>query len=441
MHNNQSVTSGLVNKKFLVPFILVTSLFFMWAIPHNLNDVLIKQSMKVFSISRMAAGYIQSAFYLGYFVLAIPAAMVMRRYTYKTGMVVGLALYFIGCLLFFPAALIAKYYAFLIALFVIASGLAFLETGANPFIAVLGDSSSSERRLNFSQAFNPFGAITGAAVGTSFIFSGKEPTAEQITAMQQDGSYAGWVHDELWRIIPPYMVLACAVLILAIIIWRIKFPNPEEGHINVDDHEAKGRLADLFKLPHFIQAVIAQFLYVGAQVGTWSYFIQYVQDYTGRSEKLAGFLLTGTLAAFAIGRFSATLIMKYFKPNKLMGVYSIVNVFLVGIAVLFPGALGMWSLFLTSFFMSLMFPTIFALGIKGLGPNTKLGGSVIIMAIIGGAFWTPIIGWVFQSTKSMAIAMLIPLLAYVFITYYAFVGSKPKGPIDESHQKKVIISH
>jgi FHS family L-fucose permease-like MFS transporter len=441
MDNTRSASSGFVDKKFLVPFILVTSLFFLWAIPHNLNDVLIKQSMKVFSINRMTAGYIQSAFYLGYFLLAMPAALLMRRFTYKTGMVTGLIFYFVGCLLFFPAALIGKYFAILVALFVIASGLAFLETGANPFIAVLGDPSSSERRLNFSQAFNPFGAITGATVGTSFILSGHEPNAEQISAMQQNGTYASWVHDELWRIVPPYMVLAGVVLVLAIIMIKTKFPNPEEGHINVDDHQVKGKLSNLFKLPHFIQAVIAQFLYVGAQVGTWSYFIQYVQDYTGRNEKLAGYLLAGTLAAFAIGRFSATWIMKYFKPSRLMGVYSVINVILVSVAVIHPGTIGMWSLFFTSFFMSLMFPTIFALGIKGLGPNTKLGGSLIIMAIIGGAVLTPIMGLVFQASQSMAIAMVVPLIAYMFITYYAFVGSKHRGSIDESQQEKVIISH
>jgi MFS transporter, FHS family, L-fucose permease len=421
---NRISKSSFILSGYTLPFILVTSLFFLWAIPHNMNDVLIKQSMKVFAIDRMHAGFIQTAFYLGYFLLALPAAYLMKKYTYKTGLVTGLILYFFGCLLMFPAALLSRFVAFLVALFVIASGLAFLETGANPFITLLGDPASSERRLNFSQAFNPFGAITGAGVGTIFILSGKEPDLHQIAAMKQAGIYDTFIKEELWRIVPPYLVLACLVLILAILILRTKFPNPSEGEDNIGKSTTKGRLKDLFRMPHFVKAVIAQFLYVGAQVGTWSFFIQYVQDYTGKNEKLAGSLLTGTLAAFAIGRFSATWIMKYIKPNILMGFYGLINVILVSVAILVPGSIGMWSLFLTSFFMSLMFPTIFALGIKGLGPNTKLGGSLIIMTIIGGAVYPPIMGKIYQMSHSMAISMVLPLVAYVFIAYYAFMGQQ-----------------
>jgi FHS family L-fucose permease-like MFS transporter len=424
--NNFKDRSGIFSPGFVLPFILVTTLFFMWAIPHNLNDVLIKQSMKVFGIDRFQAGYIQSAFYLGYFLLSLPAAILMRKYNYKTGLVTGLLLYGIGCILFIPAAIIGRYAAFLLALFVIASGLAFLETGANPFIAVLGDPSSSERRLNFSQAFNPFGAITGALVGTVFIFSGFEPNEVQIAGMKTEGTYEAFINEELWRIVPPYIVLAGVVFLLATFMMRTKFPNPAEGRSINNKNETKGKFSELFKYPHFIKAVVAQFLYVGAQVGTWSYFIQYVQDYTGRNEKLAGYLLTGTLAAFAVGRFSATLIMKYVKPSKLMGLYGVINVFLVAVAILMPGGLGMWSLFLTSFFMSLMFPTIFALGIKGLGPNTKLGGSLIIMSIIGGAVYPPLMGKIYILTQSMAISMVLPLVAYAFIVYYAYFGTRIK---------------
>ena len=422
-----SSKGSFITPGYTIPFILVTSLFFMWAIPHNLNDVLIKQSMKVFAIDRMHAGFIQTAFYLGYFLFAIPAASIMRKYNYKTGLVIGLFLYSFGCLLFLPAALISKYFAFLVALFIIASGLSFLETGANPFIAGLGDPSSSERRLNFSQAFNPFGAITGASIGTIFILSGREPDAAQIELMKLNGTYDDFVKEELWRIVPPYMVLAGVVLILAILMIRTKFPKAIDEHSDEKEKASKGRISELFKVPHFVQAVIAQFLYVGAQVGTWSYFIQYVQDYTGSNEKLAGYLLTGTLAAFAIGRFSATWFMKFIKPNKLMGLYSIINITLVSVAILEPGALGMWSLFITSFFMSLMFPTIFALGIKDLGPNTKLGGSLLVMSIIGGAVFPPIMGKIYQMTHSMAISMIMPCLSYIFIAYYSFFGARSEN--------------
>ncbi len=415
----------LFARRYLWPFILVTSLFFMWGIAHNLNDVLIRQFMKSFEITRFKAGLVQSAFYMGYFVLSMPAAFLMRRYGYKSGLVMGLLLYAFGTLLFWPAAMVSSYYFFLFALFVIAAGLSFLETGANPFIAQLGDPETSERRLNFSQAFNPLGSVTGVLIGTTFIFSGIEHTQAQVAEMKAAGTYADYLKQEIVRVIEPYMILGCVVLVAAFLVYRTKFPSttgPSQSVVHSDE----GRLRDLLHYPHFIQAVIAQFFYVGAQVGTWSYFIQYVQDYVHASEKTAGLFLTGTLVAFGVGRFSATVLMKYVRPNLLMGVYSLINVILVGTGVLFPGWIGLWAIFLTSFFMSLMFPTIFALGLKELGPNTKLGGSCIVMAIIGGAIFTPLMGLVFEATKSMASAMLIPLGCYIFICYFAFIGSRVK---------------
>ncbi len=410
-----------------LPFILVTALFFLWGIPHNLNDVLIKQFMKSFEMSRFQAGLIQSAFYMGYFLLSMPAALIMRRYSYKTGLVIGLLLYSSGTLLFWPAAVVQQYGFFLFALFVIASGLAFLETGANPFIALLGDPRTSERRLNFSQAFNPFGSISGVLVGTIFIFSGIEMNGGQIEALKAAGKYESYLRQETMRVVTPYLVLGGVVLIWAFLLMLTKFPKVAEEAESGEARE-KGRFKDLFKYPHFVQGVLAQFFYVGAQVGTWSYFIQYVQDYTHQPEKVAGYFLTGTLLAFGVGRFSATYIMEFIQPTRLMGIYSVVNVMLVSIGVLHPGWVGLWAIFLTSFFMSLMFPTIFALGIKELGPNTKLGGSMIIMAIVGGAVFTPMMGLVFDHTRSMALAMLVPLGCYLFITYYSFVGSKVRVP-------------
>jgi FHS family L-fucose permease-like MFS transporter len=413
----------LFARRYLWPFLLVTSLFFLWGIPNNLNDVLIRQFMKSFEITRFRAGLVQSAFYMGYFLLSMPAALVMRRFGYKTGLVTGLLLYSFGTLLFWPAAQVGSYGFFLLALFVIATGLAFLETGANPFIAQLGDPETSERRLNFSQAFNPLGAISGALIGTTFIFSGVELTKVQVAAMKASGAYTAYLQQETMRVITPYLVLGCVVLVAALLMARTRFPSAEGPSQTVVSLEA-GRFRNLLHYPHFLQAVVAQFFYVGAQVGTWSYFIQYVQDYVHASEKTAGLFLTGTLVAFGVGRFSATVLMKYVRPNRLMGLYSLVNVVLVAIGVLFPGWIGLWSIFLTSFFMSLMFPTIFALGLKELGPNTKLGGSLIVMAIIGGAVFTPLMGLLFEATRSMADAMLIPLGCYLFISYFAFFGSR-----------------
>lgn len=419
--------SKLIAPETRVSFILVTALFLFWGIPNNLNDILIKQFMKAFELSRLQAGLIQSAFYLGYFLLALPAAMIMRKFSYKTGLLIGMFLYSIGTFLFWPAAYSGKYIFFLVALFVIASGLSFLETGANPFIAGLGNPESSERRLNFSQAFNPFGAILGVLIGTVFIFSGIEHDQAKVEVMKQAGEYSAYLESETMRVVRPYMVLGVVIFLWALLIMRTKFPK-----ITAEEStgENKGNSRELLKQRHFLTGVVAQFCYVGAQVGTWSYFIQYSQDYTGIAEKTAGYFLTGTLVAFLIGRFSATVIMKYIKPGKLMGIYAIMNILLISVAVTFPGWVGVWSIFLSSFFMSLMFPTIFALGIKGLGANTKIAGSIIVMAIIGGGVFTPLMGLI--AATSMAHAMLIPLGCYCVITLYAFWWSVPRNlPLTE----------
>ena len=406
-----------------LPFVLVTSLFFFWAIPNNLNDILIKQFMTSFQITRFEAGLVQSAFYLGYFCLAMPAALLMRKFGYKAGLVTGLFLFGTGSFLFWPAAIIGSYGFFLFALFVIASGLSFLETGSNTFIAVLGDPRSSEQRLNLSQSFNPLGSITGALIGTVFIFSGIELSSRQIDTLKAQGTLDAYLKSETLRVVHPYIVLGVVVWIMAILILKTKFPHIKEEAQEKNDRD-KGKLSDLLHYPHFLQGVSAQFFYVGAQVGTWSFLIQYIQDYTHQSEKVAGYMLTGSLVAFAVGRFFATYLMKFFRPSKLMGAFGIINMALAAIGVLFPGWVGVAAVFLTSFFMSLMFPTIYALGIKGLGANTKLGGSFIIMAIVGGAAAPPAMGLLYEVWHSMAIAMIIPLVCYAVVTHYAYYGSR-----------------
>ena len=399
------------------PFFLVTGLFFLWGIPNNLNDVLIRQFMTSFAISRVQAGLVQLAFYFGYFLLATPAAILMRRFGYKAGFLTGLFLFGAGAMLFWPAAIVDRYSFFLFALFVVASGLSFLETSANPFIAQFGAPESSERRLNFSQAFNPLGSITGVLIGTAFIFSGIELTAPQIHHLQTLGQYQAYLHTETMRIVRPYIFLGLLAWAWGLIIARTSFPRLAAESEPAGHHSHASQLLDH---PNFLLAVAAQFLYVGAQVGTWSYFIQYVQDYTHQPEKTAGYLLTGTLIAFAVGRFATAWLMRFVSPGRLMGIYSLCNVVLVGIGVLFPGWIGLWSIFLTSFFMSLMFPTIFALGIRDLGPNAKLGASFLVMAIVGGALLTPLMGWIAQARHSSATGYLVPLLAYLFVAWFSF---------------------
>ncbi len=416
-----SASQPLVPPDSKAAFILVTGLFFLWGIPNNLNDVLIRQFMTSFAITRLQAGLVQSAFYTGYFLLAVPAAMVMRRYGYKRGLLTGLLLYSIGTFLFYPAALAHSYSLFLLALFVIASGLGFLETGSNPLAAQLGEQESAVRRLNFAQAFNPLGSIAGVLIGTVFIFSGIELTAPQIAKLKLAGTYAQYLQHETMRVIAPYLVLGAVVLVWGFLILRTPFPAiavaPPAG-----SEESQGSYRELLRYPHFLLAVVAQFCYVGAQVGTWSYFIQYVEDYTHLGEKAAGYLLMGTLVGFAVGRFAASHWMKAMRASVMMGLFAIANVLLVTAGVLFPGWFGMWAIFLTSFFMSLMFPTIFALGIRGLGPNTKAGASLLVMSVIGGAVFTPLMGLVYQASKSMAVAMSILLAGYLYVAYYAFWG-------------------
>jgi len=429
----------IVSKETLLPFVLVTTLFFLWALPNNLNDILIPQFMKSFELTRLQAGLVQSAFYLGYFLLAMPAALIMDKYNFKTGLIIGLLLFATGCFLFWPAASAGRYGFFLFALFVIASGLAFLETGSNSFIAVLGDPATSEHRLNFSQSFNPLGSMTGVLIGTVFIFSGTEHSNSQIEMMKQSGTYSTYLHDEIMRVGPPYLVIGSIILLWAFLICRTKFPV--EKKIMDADGNHKGKLSALLHYPHFMKGVVAQFFYIGAQVGTWSFMISYLKDYMQKSEKEAGAMLFISILAFGIGRFVSTALMKRFEPKKLMGAYSIINVILCTTAILIPGFIGGWALVATSFFMSLMFPTIFALGVKGLGPNTKLGGSMIIMAIIGGAVWTPLMGLISDKTHSMALAITIPLVSYLFIIYYSYIGCKPSGPLYDTSDMAISTGH
>lgn len=433
----------IVSKENALPFILVTALFFLWAMPNNLNDILIPQFMKSFELTRFQAGLVQSAFYMGYFLMALPAALVMDRFNYKTGLITGLLLFAAGAFIFYPAAVIGKFELFLMALFVIASGLAFLETGANSFISVLGDPDTSAQRLNFSQAFNPLGAMTGALIGSQFIFSGVEHSAEKVLSMKTAGTYNDYLNTEIMRVIPPYMIIGCVILVWAFLIWKVKFPAETDNPVkpNGKTNDGHGHIKMLLKYPHFLKGILAQFFYVGAQVGTWSFLIQYVKDFIQKPEKEAGVYLVYALLAFGIGRFVSTALMRKFQPNKLMGVFSIINIALTTIAIVHPGFFGVWALVISSFFMSCMFPTIFALGVKGLGPNTKIGGSMIIMAIIGGAIWTPLMGYISDTTHSMALAMIIPVISYCYLVYYSFVGSKPSGPLYVGDEYKVVASH
>jgi MFS transporter, FHS family, L-fucose permease len=422
MPSNEDIEAPLIPAGRLLPFLVVTVLFFLWAIPNNLNDILIRQFMKSFNIDRSSAAGIQIWFYLGYFLLAIPAGQLMRRFGYKTGIVTGLCLLGSGCLLFYPAAQAGIYAFFLVAQFVIASGLSFLETGSNSFIAQLGPSGSSERRLNLSQAFNPLGSISAGLIGTVFIFSGVKLSDAQVAAMQAAGTYQAYLHSETLRVVTPYIVLGCIAFGWALLVLMTKFPDL--GAEDVSESSPTGMRVRLWQR-HFVFAVLAQFLYVGAQVGTWSYFINYVESATGVGDKAAGYMLTGTLAAFAVGRFSSASLMKHFHARLMLVTYAAINVALCLAADLHPSWFGVGCLLMTSLFMSIMFPTIFALGLKGMGEKTKTAGSLLVMAILGGAALTKLMGMLPLRT-----AYLVPAACYVGVALYGWLFSEHQPVAD-----------
>jgi MFS transporter, FHS family, L-fucose permease len=423
--SGESSNASIFPSGYMLTFLLTTLIFFVWGMSNNLTDILVQQFKKSFELNVVQAQLVQTAVFLAYFVMAMPAALLMRRFGYKMGLVVGLVTFAIGTLMFWPAAVIGQYTPFLIALFVVGSGSSILETAANPLIAQFGDPATSERRLNFSQAFNPPGTIAGALFGTWFIFSGIEKNPAEIASMKTQGTYAAYLHGEILRVVPTYVVLGVAVMVLAIFIGRAKFPASidanEAGEVALPRSGGYGRL---LRNPGLMWAVAAQFFYVGAQVSTWSSLIFYLKTYTSMSDKAAGYFLTGTLVALALGRIVSTPLMKFMSPVKMIGLYAVLNILLLGIGIVHPGIVGASAILFTSFFMSVMFPTIFALGVKGLGDDTKLGGSFLVMAILGGAIFPPLLGWIARETGSLALGYLLPAAGYVVVALYAFMVPK-----------------
>ena len=413
------------NNRFLLllPLILVISLFFLWGMANSLNDILITQFKKVFTLSDFKAGLVQSAFYTGYFVFSIPAALWMKRFGYKAAVIFGLLLYSLGAFLFYPAASEREYVLFLGALFVIASGLAFLETSANPLIVAMGDPATAARRLNFAQSFNPFGCIAGILIGREFILSGHEPTTAELALMTTD-QLEHFYQTESHAVQGPYLVLGLLVLVWALLILWVKFPVIAT---QAAKDEGAGSWADYKSLlgnRRFMFGVTAQFFYVGAQVCIWSYLIRYGQEAVpGTGEKTLADYLMAALIIFMLGRFVSTALMTRFNAARLMCIYAVINMILCGYAILVPSHSGLLALTATGFFMSLMFPTIFALGLRNLGSRAKAGSSLLVMSIIGGAVLTALMGLVSDLT-SIHIAVIVPLICFLVIALYARAESK-----------------
>jgi MFS transporter, FHS family, L-fucose permease len=419
-------------------FVLVTALFFLWGMSNNLTDILVQQFRKSFELSRFAAQLVSTANFTGYFCMAIPAALLMRRRGYKMGIVLGLVVFGSGMLLFWPAAVSGRYLPFLVALFTVGCGASVLETAANPFIAQFGPAETSERRLNFAQAFNPPGTILGVLIGARFIFSGVELKAPQVEAMKKAGTYGAYLHAELMRVVPTYLGLGLIVLLFALLLSRMKFPSPGSEHSG--ESSGSGSFRTLLQYPHLWFAVMANMCNVGAQICMWSNLILYMKQYTPVTERRAANYLTGTLVAMLVGRFVSTQIMKYVPASRLLGIYGAANVLLMTIAVTRPGWGGAYAIVAAGFFLSIMFPTIFALGLKGLGDNTKLAGSFLVMAIVGGALFPLALGWVAQKTGSFALGYTIPLLGFAGVGVYGFVVPLILPPPENTDPSAEVIT-
>lgn len=399
---------------------------------NNLTDILVQQFKKSFELTQLSAQLVQTANFLGYFCMAIPAALMTRRWGYKTGMIAGMATFGAGMVLFWPAATSGVYFPFLFTLFIVGCGASMLETACNPFMAQFGPTETSEQRLNFVQSFNPPGTIIGVIIGAHFIFSGIELKQPQIAAMRRAGTYATYLHGERMRVVPTYIALGLIVLSFAVLLSRMEFPTIASEH----EHEAgdRGSFRALLHYPHLWLAVIANFCNVGSQVATWSALIPYMKQFTGVSERVAAGYLTATLVAMAMGRFVGTQLMRFIPASKLMGIYAIINIGLLTFAITRPGLRGAYAIVFSSFFLSIMFPTTFALGVKGLGPNTKLGGSFLVMAVAGGAVFPPVLGWIARQTGSVAQGYIVPLLGYVAVALYGLmVRHKIVDSLPESH--------
>jgi len=380
--------------------ILVTSLFFMWGFSYGLLDVLNKHFQETLDITRARSALLQSAYFGAYFLMALPAAKLMERYSYKTGILLGLGLFASGALLFIPATQAAVFEYFLFALFVIACGLACLETAANPYITVLGPAHNAARRLNLSQSFNGLGSFIAPIIGGRLFFG-------EIAAQ------SGADHDAVQLV---YVVIALVVIAIAVLFWRMRMPVTRDVVSSAETPAAPAQA--LFSHPHFTFAVAAQFFYIAAQVGAGAFFINYATDHLpGLSSERAAYLLSIALGCFLVGRFVSTALMGVITPARLLLIYAVINVILNGVVIAGHGWTSIIALMATFFFMSVMFPTIFSLGVAGLGAQTKRGSSFIVMAIAGGAIIPWCMGKI-ADISNIETAFWIPLLCFVVVALY-----------------------
>ncbi len=390
----RKTTSG-----FRLAFILVTTLFFLWGLSYGLLDVLNKHFQEVLHVNKAQSGLLQAAYFGAYFIIALPAGFFMDRFGYKAGILVGLCLYALGALLFVPAASAGSFAMFLFALFVIALGLGCLETAANPFATVLGDPAGAERRLNLSQSFNGLGQFIGPIIGGSLFFSATQGTTA----------------DGLSSVKTTYVAIAVLVLLIAFLFGRTKLPDIREQSTTEDSGIEKG----LWQHGHFTGGVIAQFFYVAAQVGVGAFFINYTTEHWHTlSNQNASYLLSVGMISFMVGRFFSTWLMGFVRPATLLVIYAIINIVLCGVVVAGIESVSVIALVAIFFFMSIMFPTLFAMGVKNMGKQTKRASSVMIMAIVGGAIMPYLMGAI-ADRYSTAVSYALPMVCFAVVLIYA----------------------
>jgi FHS family L-fucose permease-like MFS transporter len=405
--------------KNLFAVVLLTSLFFLWGFAHNLDPILIPHLKKSFTLTTVQATMVDSAVFIAYFLMALPAGFIIKKFGYRIGIITGLLFFSIGCFLFIPAANTQQYNFFLIALFIIACGLTILETAANPYITILGDPAGATMRLNFAQSFNGLAAALAPAIGGSIILT-KGFSEKQLNAMTE-GARKIALANEASTVKAPYFILGCILAVIALFFVFSKLPEVTKTE---GEQASSKNILHAFKHRHLSWGVVAQFFYVGAQVSVFSLFILYASQSAGLPEVKASYYLTVCGTAFLIGRFVGTALMRVIKSENLLALYAAINVGLCLLAIFGHGMITVYTVVAICFFMSIMFPTIFALGIKDLKGDTEYGSSLIIMSIVGGAIIPRIFGYLSDSTGNIQYGYVVPLVCFIVIALFGLIGHR-----------------
>lgn len=418
---DKEIPNRLLPPKNLLPFILVTFLFFAWGLANNMTDTLLAAFKKIMSMSDGRTSLIQMSFYGSYFLLALPAALFIFRFTYKAGVLLGLGMFVTGALLFYPASHTMVYGHFLTALFILAGGLSILETTSNPYIIAMGPEHTGTQRLNLAQSFNPIGSITGVLLSKFYILSKLNQAGADERAIMSAEQLKEMKGAELNAVMGPYVGVAVVLIIVWIMIATVRMPAASErGNVG----EFIPTFLRLFKRRNYTMGVVAQFFYVGAQIGVWSFTIRYVMLEKSINEEQAATYYLAALILFVSARFIFTGLMKYISPKTLLAISSILALVSSLLVAFTGGTTGVYALVAISFFMSLMFPTIYGIAVEGLGNDMKVGGSGLIMAILGGAVLTFIMGQVSDLTGSIHLAYIVPAGCFVVVLLFSLMRVK-----------------